>query len=1058
MSARQTSYKKADDTGNDTIELEGSVVLSVTKNNTTTEIRADRVSYDRKTEMLYAEGNVEIDTKGTSSGGEKTTANSLLMNTSTLEGIFDGGRVVQTKSDALNLPSGSTLIVFADIFGKSSNNVIAFKNSSLTFCDEENPHWHIDATRTWLLPGGEFAFFNALLYVGVVPVLYFPAFYYPKDELIFNPVFSYKEREGTSIQTTTYLWGRKPLESGNNNSSTSNSDSSASADSLKAVYNFVKPSALKEQKLEGIVLHNLDEDYKGDTSQYLKLMADWYSNLGWFAGLDGNFIPKNQYVSKFAFNVNLGFSNTIFRNGSDYRPYAPGGLEFDDTSNFMGTFIPFRYSGKLDFVLAKPFSFSLNVPIYSDPYFSGDFLTNRSETMDWISYFLDSTKENKSISYNTGEISSFSWQMSSSYSPSLPAIINPYISSLSFRANSSVNFSSKNVEKKGSSETLFYTDRKGNKLEETSSNTSDYNLWRKNTPNRKFYYPSSVIPAAVDLSLSGTLFSWPMTAKTQKNESTKDYGIALNIPEELKAPEEEKKEQAAEEKEEEKEEVLNLTIPELEFTPEKITLNEKITYKLSYSINSNLNTQLSYSPNNLYTAEDFDWNNVRSFMYTWKIPLSLASNFNYGGNFFTLSNSLSFSPVFQEHPYISDDVATGGYETSEIQKLIVADYNAENRDLLNNNTVTIHPFTYVKMFSDSNITWNSTYKLYRRKFVGTADNEQWESVPFDWNDDTCVTVNSLSATISAKQLNSFKQNLTFSSVLPPLLRQYTATLGLTFPYVTASISTGYREVTKDKVPDSEKWKKSPLNQSLNVSLLNSKINFSESYVYNLEDEHNESLRLSASLYGLSIAYSMAYTTGYDFDSSGYTARAEKEFLPYSFNLSYNFQPKTYYKWFNRISFAPGVNMNFTADLIRPTNTNFVISPSLNFKINDFLDISFSATSRNSILYWYFHDGLYDEGGPFPGNMFTDLVNSFRFDDTTKREGSGFKLNSLNLKISHELHDWKFDMAVKLEPRLLRENGRAYYDFNPYVSIGVVWKPMESMKTSIIDDYGEWKLE
>ena len=46
------------------------------------------------------------------------------------------------------------------------SNTVAFKNGSLTFCDEENPHWHIDATRIWLLPGGEFAFFNALLYVG----------------------------------------------------------------------------------------------------------------------------------------------------------------------------------------------------------------------------------------------------------------------------------------------------------------------------------------------------------------------------------------------------------------------------------------------------------------------------------------------------------------------------------------------------------------------------------------------------------------------------------------------------------------------------------------------------------------------------------------------------------------------------------------------------------------------------------------------------------------------------------------------------------------------------
>ena len=147
--ARQTTYEKSkksskendeqkegnkdeekDEDSQDTIVLEGNVEISVAKGSTVSEIKADKITYDRKTEMLYAQGNVEILTKSSSEGGETTTATSLLMNTSTLEGIFDDGRVVQTKSNALNLPSGSTLIVFSDIFGKSENNTIAFKNSS----------------------------------------------------------------------------------------------------------------------------------------------------------------------------------------------------------------------------------------------------------------------------------------------------------------------------------------------------------------------------------------------------------------------------------------------------------------------------------------------------------------------------------------------------------------------------------------------------------------------------------------------------------------------------------------------------------------------------------------------------------------------------------------------------------------------------------------------------------------------------------------------------------------------------------------------------------------
>ena len=231
--ARRTEYKKAEDTGNDSIFLDGSVELSVQKGESTSLINADKIVYDRKTEMLYAEGNVHIVSK--QSGSEdSTTANSILLNTRTMEAIFDDGRVVMGNTDAFSLPEGSVLVVFSDVFGKTDTNVISFKKSSLTFCDEEDPHWQIKASRTWLLPGGEFAFLNAVLYVGPVPVMYFPAFYYPKDELVFNPVFSYDVRRGTSIQNTLYLYGRKPIDNSSTTNNTSDSSVTQAIESLKS--------------------------------------------------------------------------------------------------------------------------------------------------------------------------------------------------------------------------------------------------------------------------------------------------------------------------------------------------------------------------------------------------------------------------------------------------------------------------------------------------------------------------------------------------------------------------------------------------------------------------------------------------------------------------------------------------------------------------------------------------------------------------------------------------------------------------------------------------------
>lgn len=1111
--ARQTSYRKNEDTGNECIVLEGAVSLTVEKGKTTNDISADKIVYDRKTEMLYADGNVEILMKTSGSGKDAATATSLIMNTSTMEGIFDNGKIVQQQTDALNLPAGSTLIVFSEIFGKGNQNIITFKNSQLTFCDEDPPHWHIDATRTWLLPGGEFAFFNALLYVGVVPVLYFPAFYYPKDELIFNPVFNYTKRSGYSVQTTTYLWGRKPLDKSSSSSSSSSSTDSSqkestSAESLKAVYNFVKPNTLKEQVREGIVLHNLDEDFTGDSSHYVKFMADWYSNLGYMIGLDGVINPLPNYISRLDFNTYLGFSNTLFKGTGEnleYYPYSPTGVTYKDESSFLGLKLPFRYAANFDFQLSKPFQFSLSFPVYSDPFFSNDFILDRQETMDWISYLLDSAKMNnaqdekasdeKTTSKN--EVGSFQWKSSSSFSPSIPAFMRPYLSSLSFSMTNSVSISSKN--------TVFSYEETNSDKTKTKLYTYNERLyeeeWTKNTPMRRFYYPSMVTPIQTNLSASGIIFSWPI--ERQPSKAAPSFVITMNRPDELKtekeleeerkqkeaetegenaenqsASEENKEESENEEDEEEKEGIFEYYLPDLEYTAAKDTIGEGINYKLSYNLGLNLTTQVSYSDTNLRTPDDFDWDKVRSSMYNMKVPLSLASLFNYGGSFFVVENKFNFSPVFQQHDYISEDKEYG-YTVAEIKKIKLADIKSESRDIVNTNAVTLRPFVYYPTFSETNVAWNSSIRMYRRTYIGDADTADWEEHYTDWTDEESITVNSLSTDIRANELNKkLTQSLKLEMIMPPLKKKYISTVTLGVPYATASVSSGFEEIReeeyakmnekdKEKYKD-QKWKKMPLTQSFSLTLFDSNFKFTENFTYNIEDDNPDSLKLTASGLGLQLSYIQSYVLGYEFDPlKGWyipdekKKNDEKDFLPYSLSLSYTLPTNSFHTWFNRVSYSFGLNTSVVADLLRPTNSYFLFTPSIKFKIHEFCDITFSASSRNSVLYWYFHNDegdLYSDWGGFPGNIFKDLYDSFRFDDEEKRKNSGFKLKSLNMTVSHDLHDWKANMTMKIEPRIITENGKKMYDFKPYITIGVVWNPMESMKTTIIDDYGEWKLE
>lgn len=1105
--ARETNYKK-NESGEDCIILEGSVKLIVQKNDSESEISAEKVTYNRTTEMLFAQGDVTVSTKDSSSGSETTSADSLLLNTSTLEGVFDGGKVIQTQSDALNLPSGSTLVVFSNLFGKTGSNVITFKNSSLTFCDDDIPHWHIDATRTWLLPGGEFAFFNALLYVGVVPVMYFPAFYYPKDELVFNPVFSYSPRAGYSFQTTTYVIGRKPLSAPSSSedltsassSSSSSSTESSSADSLKDLYNFMKPSSLKEQVQEGIVLHNLDSDYNGNTSDYLKIMGDWYSNLGFHVGAQGEFSPSATYLTSLKFNLNLGFSKTVFYNSDgNYYPFSSLGTSYNDSSDFLGLKLPFRFAAGIDLTLSKPFSLSLSFPVYSDPYFSYDFIKNRYETMEWISYILDNLNGNKKTQGTVTEVSNYEWKLSASASPSLPSSVKPYISSLSFKSDSTVNINSKDA--------TFSSDSSYIKFNGTNYETE----WKNYTPLKRFYYPSSVTPASAELSFGGTIFSYPKTSSSNssvKNNFVSDLnkpnlyeqenggaenasandgemsfggasendgdeilskndadGTLKNSAAEKSFDSENSSESENQDKRNSLFDVSGFSKPELSYSVPNVKIAGGFSYKLSYSVKGSFTNQFAYASENLHLPSDFNWNNYRSYLYILKTPITLTSSAAYGDSFLSLVNNISYSPAFQSHPYISEKPESeGGNKPETIASLRLTDYKAESQDITNSNTLTLKPFLYYSLFSDSSVTWNTAVKLYKRTFTGTADEPDWKNEFADFTDENFVTANTLSVVIAASELEKkLKQSLTLSAVMRPLLMQYTASFALTFPYVTFSAGSGIKETSKEDLPYDEKWKKNPFTQSLNVNLFDSNISFTENYSYNLEDKYHESLKLSLSAFKmLQVVYQQSYAYGYDFDkSSGWTVKSEKEFIPYSLSFSFAPQKKTYYRWFNRVSFAPSLNMSLVADLRRATDSYFEFSPSLNFKIHEFLEVSFSSTSRNSVLYWYFHNeegDLYSEWGGFPGNIVKDLIDSFDFAHEKKRENSGFKLKSLNLTASHDLHDWKMNMQLKITPRLVTENDKKRYDFNPYFTIGIVWNPMESIKTNITDEYGEWKIE
>lgn len=1046
-SAQNTEYKKNKETGTEEIILTGAVKLSITKGNTVTSITADLITFNRSTDMVYAVGNVSLKQTGGSAGGQDITATSLLFNASTLEGIFDNGRAVQTQSDAINLPSGSTLIVASDIFGRDSSSTIAFKNAELTFCDDEDPHWKIWASRIWLLPGGEFAFFNAVLFVGHVPLLYLPAFYYPKDELIFNPSFGYDERLGYFFNTTTYILGRKPLDT--------SSGKDDEDDITKGLFNFMKSTKLKEQKREGLVLHNLDKDYQGNTTNYLKFIADFYTNLGFMFGLEGVYKPGG-FISNLSGKANIAFTQTIFDLGGAYTNYY-NDKTYSDKSNFLGVELPFRYSAAFNFSMTKPFNFNISLPVYSDPFFSDDF-SERSEYIDWLGFLMNgSGAEEEDASSNN--VTSFTWSAKGSYSFILPDFVKPYISSFSISEfSSSLVFSSK--------ERVSTDDFPDEEWKNADSQ------WKSFTPERTFFYPSQVAPFKLSLKMDGTLIQLSKTSSSK----TASFTTNLKVPDEFKTPEELKQKELEKEKSEnekntedpsKKEEPLkeeelsqenNFTLekfPSLTASPSlSVTEIKGLDYTLSYSFNPSYSSEINYKSNNehpLNKPEDFAWSNIYSSFYQVKAPLSLTSKLSYRNSFATMSNKFDFNPVYQTHPVLTGDVAN-------VKK---ADYAARKLDLSNSNTLSVKPFIYNSILKNSSIDWTTSVKLIETKFLGDIDEPQWEYNTVDLFDESSFTTHNLSGTLSATEGN-YSQTLTLTTKLPPQVEYYSASLRFSFPFASLSFAGSLQQVSA--TDETFKW--NPLQQSASIKFGN--LNLTESYNYNLESWHSDSLKLSASWNNFKASYTMSYTTGYDFDKENlkWISKTDKEFQPYSLSLSYTSSGKTFYHWFNRISFSPKVSTSLVYDCLKPTNSYFIFMPSLTFKINNFLDLTFSAESRNSVIFRYIQK--YTDYGNIIGgetNPLIDLYNSFKFwdddsfydPDQSARKASGYKIKSFSLSLTHSLCDWDMSAVLTFKPRTVTNDDKKSYDYHPYFSFSVSWRPMASMKTEIVDEYGQWQL-
>ena len=364
QSARSARYR-TDERGHTTVELAGEVSVAARERDSGTLhlIRADRITYHSDRHSLTAAGTV-VYTVVTESGSEVFRGESLSVDTDSWEGIFYAGA---SRSDQPVEEEELTFTYSGKAITRRDDDTVVMEEATVTSSEDPgDPNYRIEAERLWILAPDEWAVRDAFLHVGEVPVLYLPYFIRPGGRLLFHPAFGQRRREGTFLQTTTYLIGRRP----------------PAETSLSFLQEDRAPAAYAEER-SGLFLRPTRaaaEPSATDEDDVLTLMVDLYTRLGVFGGLQGRLGD----ISLFA---GFGVSRSLIEDehlGGSYTPYLPGAdgglVSHWDESTILGATVPLRYGLELEVDRRGALGgLQGRFELFSDPSFPTDFLARADD-------------------------------------------------------------------------------------------------------------------------------------------------------------------------------------------------------------------------------------------------------------------------------------------------------------------------------------------------------------------------------------------------------------------------------------------------------------------------------------------------------------------------------------------------------------------------------------------------------------------------------------------------------------------------------------------------------
>lgn len=1011
-SADETEFFSGSDDGASYIRLSGNVALLVTDevSGATHSVKADEIIYNRDANQMIARGHIFYE-RANQGSTDIFMGDVLTIDLDDWSGIFVDGR--NTKGG----DSEAQFVFEANEIIRRSETVMVFRDGVISSAGSDESNFTIRADRIWILGGKEWAISNATLYVGELPVLYIPFFYYPGQEIVFHPVFGFRDIEGRFVQTTTYLVGAKPPK-----------------EETISLFNLVEGDDGYVRRVEGIFLQNTEERQTATNADVIKVFADLYANLGGHAGILASLATLGPLESLRG-QLSLGYSRSVFKlaDGS-YSPFVIHN-DFDSSWNivdYFGVELPVRLLADLAFnARLGPFAFSTALAFLSDPWVSRDFM-QRSEDMDWLSFLRQ-----PAVDSPPGKRTTFVQRLDARATFSLPEL-SPWLTTLSLSSlQTALTWLSKPLP--------------------SPTDATELVLFRA-SPTNEFFVPDTWSVLNASLALGGRLLEYPPSPRPRTPAAPTEQTAPDTAPAAAPtlSPDEPLTDWPAlllpwdslDGAETPPPADLDTNLLEPDFHPDgalaaAALINRKpFTAALSWRLNPTFKWDTRFITAAWLEPADVDW----SVLYELQ-NLSLTGGTNLAltvfDNLLSTTIDLSGSTAYQARPRYTEDTAYVSAALLAAWRLQDAQYR---RDSLSGNlTMTSSPLQDFWLLAPTALTWKLQAALYDYRYLEMASGlPVYESLLPEWTEER-IKVNSLQLDLVVRPFD-YQQTLTIQASLPPVLESYSLSLASRWPYGSLAFQTGLRHLTADATIYT--W--NPVVATLILGQTPWPV-LTSTFNWDIEAERPTNLNLALTWNGLRGNLRFAYDKAYQLDADeGWVAQTEAfqaADLAIYFNHVFRLPPL----WFDRIQFSSTVTAEARQSFLRFSTSSLSLNLSFSFKIFEFLELTFSSVSYNSSMWRYYSDLFVlpaEFGNLEPINPIVDILNGFRFFDAddSLRRASLFKLKSLSLDLVHYMEDWNLTFNLTATPYLNTEIQN--YEFRTTFTVKLAWLAVPEIKTEV----------